>query len=351
MNPLSPAAGGGAPSPSSAASPTVVASVLTWKARTAERRRLERLQRYLGTVEDGDELCMSPTYPVNMGDLARKAALIPDRAHYFCFVHPSRHVLLEKLLRPLPHLLAPRAASRPAASPNGRGGAPGGLGAPESELAQTGKRHGSRIGAEPDEAAPGSWTERQLMRLRDGAPRSADPAGGGDAAAQGRAAVGAPVARAWGASSDGVEAATDWGAAMDAVSGLLTFGGFAYFDIDDEIVAVTAVTPRRSRNMLQFGPPKLLPPECVARLEALGRWQPATLAHWRRRGARHMAWITPGEKLGGRFFGRYGGFAFLFGRRPSEGSEGGGGSACAPVVHLDKATGRQAHLYFPVISG
>ena len=52
---------------------------------------------------------------------------------------------------------------------------------------------------------------------------------------------------------------------------------------------------------------------------------------------------SPREKLGGRFFGRYGGFAFLFGRRPSGGRRGvgvraggaprqGHGTAGAPVL-------------------
>ena len=146
---LESAAGGGAPSPSSAASPTVVASVLTWKTRTRSGGGWSGFS-VPGHVRGRGRARMSPTYPVNMGDLARKAARS----------RTGRTTLLR----------APGTSERGAAAalpPFPRGGLASGRTA-QREGRYDGGRRGERRGAHRNGAGPasarsrtsGSWTER-----------------------------------------------------------------------------------------------------------------------------------------------------------------------------------------------
>lgn len=92
---------------------------------------------------------------------------------------------------------------------------------------------------------------------------------------------------------------------------LLLFGGFVFFNLEEDVVAVNAVTRAPSRHMVQFGPPVQLPPEMAASLS--GRWHPVTLPALLRKEAQlSYCWICPGEKLADRRVAQYGGLAFSF---------------------------------------
>eukprot|EP00941_MAST-03F_sp_MAST-3F-sp1_P001119 g1119.t1 len=208
-----------------------------WREATVHRNRLKQLRLFLDGCDGGDTLSLSPSYPVNMGTTARKLALIPDSAHYFCFIYPSPLVKISKVF------------------------------------------HGP-------------------LHLSSNSPKAAR--------------VNATTSL-----NDVQTSETDTSAYISRAISLLCFGGFAYFDVDDVITAVNVIDAKPSKNMLQFGNPKKLDYACAVELESNQRWRPTAQHHWRSKGALYYAWITPGEKLGGRVFDRYGGFAYLF-WRPSD---------------------------------
>jgi hypothetical protein len=98
-------------------------------------------------------------------------------------------------------------------------------------------------------------------------------------------------------------------------------GGFVYFDLHDNIVAVNALSAGAQKFLLQFGPAEHLPLEAVTAI-GRNRWHAVTLPHMRQKGATYFAWILPGEKVrhsgvpsspnAYRRLTRYGGFAYLF---------------------------------------
>ena len=91
---------------------------------------------------------------------------------------------------------------------------------------------------------------------------------------------------------------------------LILLGGFAYFNLNDEIIAINCIGGVSSNHLLQFGPAQPLPRGALVSLKV--RVQPVTLPHMRKKGARYFAWVVPGEKLGDLRVCKYGGFAYIF---------------------------------------
>jgi len=95
------------------------------------------------------------------------------------------------------------------------------------------------------------------------------------------------------------------------------FGGFVYFDVNFNVTGVNAVAghqkmSNKNQLMLLFEESQVLTVSTALALEQEKRWGNVTLPLLVEKGAKHLAWIVPGEKLGGVRFPRFGGFAFLF---------------------------------------
>jgi len=94
-------------------------------------------------------------------------------------------------------------------------------------------------------------------------------------------------------------------------------GGFVYFDVDFNVLGVNAVVglnqklSNNKKHMLYFGDSQTLSISSALALVRLKRWGSVTFPYLLVRGAKHLAWIVPGEKLGGVRFARFGGFALL----------------------------------------
>lgn len=94
-------------------------------------------------------------------------------------------------------------------------------------------------------------------------------------------------------------------------------GGFVYFDVNFNVIGVNAVSGlghqmSKNEHMVLFGDSQKLRISAAVALEKKGRWGSVTFPCLLRKGAKHLAWIVPGEKLGGVRFPRFGGFALLF---------------------------------------
>jgi len=111
-------------------------------------------------------------------------------------------------------------------------------------------------------------------------------------------------------------------------------GGFVYFDVNFNVTGVNAVAglnqklSNKMQHMLLFGESEILSIASALALHRERRWGNVTLPYLLRKGAKHFAWIVPGEKLGGVRFPRFGGFAFLF--QPLESLTKGSKSAISP---------------------
>jgi len=96
------------------------------------------------------------------------------------------------------------------------------------------------------------------------------------------------------------------------------YGGFVYFDVNFNVTGVNAVAglnqklSTKNQHMVLFGESQVLIVSSALALQRERRWGNVTLPHLLAKGAKHLAWIAPGEKVGGVRFPRFGGFAFLF---------------------------------------
>eukprot|EP00301_Raphidiophrys_heterophryoidea_P006514 c12624_g1_i4.p1 GENE.c12624_g1_i4~~c12624_g1_i4.p1 ORF type:complete len:650 (-),score=176.97 c12624_g1_i4:284-2233(-) len=99
---------------------------------------------------------------------------------------------------------------------------------------------------------------------------------------------------------------------QDSVCQLLQFGGFAYFDAHNKLIAVNAVTVDNTVHMIQFGPPCDLPYKAAKALKKQNRWHPVTIEYLVRAGTIKFAWVLPGEQLAGQTLSRFGAFVFMF---------------------------------------
>ncbi|ETO26278.1 hypothetical protein RFI_10861 [Reticulomyxa filosa] len=97
---------------------------------------------------------------------------------------------------------------------------------------------------------------------------------------------------------------------------ILTVGGYAYFNDEDKLLAVNALTPAKNGG-LQFSPPKKWDASFTKKLYRKGRFQEITLAALSDKGASRFAWLFPNEELTNdrnetRKFCAHGGFVYLF---------------------------------------
>jgi len=96
------------------------------------------------------------------------------------------------------------------------------------------------------------------------------------------------------------------------------FGGFVYFDVNFNVTGVNAIAgvnqklSNKNQHMVLFGESQVLIVSTAIALDREMRWGHVTLPPLLAQGAKHFAWIAPGEKLGDVRFPRFGGFAFLF---------------------------------------
>lgn len=102
---------------------------------------------------------------------------------------------------------------------------------------------------------------------------------------------------------------------------LLRLGGFAYWDLSERLVGVSAATktPGAGRPaMVQFGSAASVSPEEAAAVPPK-RWAPVTQRHLRAGGAIRYAFLTPLEKLSGRRISVGSGFLFELSKSPGNG--------------------------------
>lgn len=92
-------------------------------------------------------------------------------------------------------------------------------------------------------------------------------------------------------------------------------GGLVYFDVEERVLAINAVTTRSpSEHRDQLGMLRFNAPVKISGAEAAAvhhsRWGPVTAIHMREGGAQRYAFLVPGEKLAGRRINVSGGFVY-----------------------------------------
>ncbi|KAG8462078.1 hypothetical protein KFE25_011528 [Diacronema lutheri] len=127
---------------------------------------------------------------------------------------------------------------------------------------------------------------------------------------------------------------------------LLLHGGFVYFDLDEQVARVSAITREPSRHMLQFGAPEQLD---GARSDALaGRWRPVAWGLDLLRGDACLSycWVCPGERLADRRVAQHGALAFSFARHDDAGGARSRGAAARRLGVPEELLGDRL---FPVL--
>ena len=82
---------------------------------------------------------------------------------------------------------------------------------------------------------------------------------------------------------------------------------YVYFDHRDVLVHALAITPKKSRKMVQFGPAQAVRRSALCHEEI--RWQRVPQKLLRSKGAQMYTWVTAGEVFAGQT-SRHGGFAY-----------------------------------------